>query len=897
MKYNRTFFTLSILSLLTLALSPSAQAQFTQQGAKLTANDGVGDPRLGAFADISADGNTVIAGGFNDDDSTGAAWIFTRSGSVWTQQGSKLVGTGAVGKARQGISVALSADGNTAIIGGYIDDSLTGAAWIFTRSGTVWSQQGSKLVGTGATGKARQGYWVDISDDGNTAIVGGIADDSNIGAVWIFTRTGGVWSQQGPKLVGTGYVGTSRQGSSVALSGDGNTAIVGGYTDDSFNGATWVFTRSDTTWTQQGPKLIGTGAIDPAFQGCSVRLSYDGNTAIVGAYGDDDYIGAAWIFTRIGNGWSQEEPKLVGAGVSNDASLGTFVTLSADGNTAVAAAPYHNTDVGGAWVFTRTNGTWTQQGGELLGSGTVGGAYMGQGVSLSGDARTLVFGGPFDDTQTGAIWIFTDTREPDITLVEDIPGDQGGQVRITWDKSPYDTVYLSPRVTSYSIYRQATSGSAMVGKARPRASTLLSDSSLEGYDHITDVPALQLNTYQKVVPTLEDSSGSGTPYFNFLIVARTEDVTQYYVSAVDSGYSVDNLSPIPPAGLLASVEAGPQVVLSWNAPTDPDVQYYKIYRSTTGGFSPTPGDSIGTSGSVGYTDTDPEEGAISYYRIVAVDVHDNESGPSNEAEAGVTVNSQFGVQSQWNIVSVPLTMGDYTKTVLFPTATTSAFTFEDGYVAYGTLENGRGYWMKFSSGETISHDGLERTDDTIAVAEGWNMVGSVSSSMAASSVGSIPGGIVTSNFFGYDGGYSNSVTLEPGKGYWVKVSQAGQLVMSSAAAASPANRIRIDDSGELPPPPPDQVSAVLPSGYALEQNYPNPFNPVTTIRYALPVAEHVRLTLYNIMGQEVAVLVNELQEAGFKAVSFDAGSLPSGVYTCRITAGNFTEGRRMILLK
>ena len=107
----------------------------------------------------------------------GAAWVYTFSGGVWTQQGNKLVGTGAVGSAEQGISVALSADGNTAIVGGYEDDGGAGAAWVFTRSGGVWTQQGGKLVGTGAVGNAGQGVSVALSGDGNTAIVGGHNDN------------------------------------------------------------------------------------------------------------------------------------------------------------------------------------------------------------------------------------------------------------------------------------------------------------------------------------------------------------------------------------------------------------------------------------------------------------------------------------------------------------------------------------------------------------------------------------------------------------------------------------------------------------------------------------------------------------------------------------------------
>jgi hypothetical protein len=159
----------------------------------------------------------------------------------FTQQGSKLVGTGAVGAAQQGDSGALSSDGNTAIVGGYTDNSNTGAAWVYTRSGGVWTQQGSKLVGTGAVGAAQQGLSFALSSDGNTAIVGGPTDNSSAGAVWVYTRSGGVWTQQGSKLVGTGAVGAARQGQSVALSSDGNTAIVGGQSDNSSAGATWVF--------------------------------------------------------------------------------------------------------------------------------------------------------------------------------------------------------------------------------------------------------------------------------------------------------------------------------------------------------------------------------------------------------------------------------------------------------------------------------------------------------------------------------------------------------------------------------------------------------------------------------------------------------------------------------
>jgi hypothetical protein len=377
-----------------------------QQGNKLVGTDNIGNAQQGNAVSVSADGNTAIVGGSFDNSQQGAAWIYTRIGNTWTQQGNKLIGTGNIGAARQGTSVSISADGNTAMMGGILDNTNKGAVWIFTRTGNTWSQQGNKLVGTDAIGSAKQGQSVSISADGNTAIWGGNDDNGQQGAVWVYTRTGNTWSQQGNKLVASGNVGAAQLGWSVSLSADGNTFIVGGNTDNSQQGAAWVFTRSGNTWTQQGNKLVASDNVDAAVQGQSVSISADGNTAIVGGIYDNSQIGAAWVYTRTGNTWTQQGSKLVGTGNMGITRQGYSVALSADGNTAMVGGNRDNSFQGAAWLYTRTGNTWTQLGSKIVGTDNTGAAYQGYSLSLSADGSTAIMGGIQDNSNQGAAWVF-----------------------------------------------------------------------------------------------------------------------------------------------------------------------------------------------------------------------------------------------------------------------------------------------------------------------------------------------------------------------------------------------------------------------------------------------------------------------------------------------------------
>ena len=157
--------------------------------------------------------------------------------------------------------------------------------------------------------------------------------------------------------------------------------------------------------------------------------------------------------------------------------------------------------------------------------------------------------------------------------------------------------------------------------------------------------------------------------------------------------------------------------------------------------------------------------------------------------------------------------------------------------------------------------------------------------------------MVTSQFFAYNNGYLPTTTIGSGEACWVKVNQDGSLTLT-ASGRTAAGNIRIVPTNELPPPPPggDREFRV-PAQYGLSQNYPNPFNPSTVIRYSLSADSRVTLTVYDLLGREVARLVDGMQQAGFREARWDASTTPSGVYYYTIVAGGFSRTNKMILVR
>jgi hypothetical protein len=277
------------------------------------------------------------------------------------------------------------------------------------------------------------------------------------------------------------------------------------------------------------------------------------------------------------------------------------------------------------------------------------------------------------------------------------------------------------------------------------------------------------------------------------------------------------------------------------------------------------------------------------------------SGLWKRTDAGFTAITTHHYDAKWNMVSVPLNVYDPTKSVLFPHAISSAFGYETGYIAKTTLSQGVGYWIKFNDTVSEQMEGTLLTEDTVNVQMGWNMIGSLSSAIPVENITSLTPGMVTSKYFGYTGKYEMSPVIEPGKGYWVKTNEAGVLVLSTIPPSGQSLKIRFADNGETPPSPPAETPAGtgtgIPRNFSLDQNYPNPFNPSTSIQFELPFATHVTLQVYSVLGEKVRTLVDEYRPAGSYAVTMDCMGLASGVYYYRITAGNFTQTRKMTLVR
>ena len=386
-------------------------SSWSQQAYIKASNTGFND-QFGYAVSLSGDGNTLAVGAnFEDSNETGiingpgtgtgtdnsagnsgAVYVFSRSGFNWSQQAYIKASNAGLGDFF-GATVSLSTDGDTLAVGAKDEDSTatqSGAAYVFSRSGAIWSEQ-AFLKASNIGGGDFFGTAVSLSGDGNTLAVSATNEDSNTtglnsmpnddgnaddsGAVYVFSRSVTTWSQQAyVKASNTG--GLDHFGSAVGLNSDGNTLAVGAKDEDSNttglnstpnddgsaddSGAVYVFSRSGVSWNQQAyVKASNTDAGDEF--GAAVSLSNDGNTLGVGANDESSSVtglsgdqtdntagnaGAVYMLTRSGTSWNQHAYVKASNTEAFD-DFGFSVGLSGDGNTLAVGAHFEDSDATG----------------------------------------------------------------------------------------------------------------------------------------------------------------------------------------------------------------------------------------------------------------------------------------------------------------------------------------------------------------------------------------------------------------------------------------------------------------------------------------------------------------------------------------------------------------------
>ena len=429
---KRRFGLCSIVGLAFLAAvaAPAASARpapadTLSQQAKLVAGDATQRDYFGHAVAVSADGAIALSGAWGRGRGTGTVYAFSQSGGVWTQQQRLNASDPLVGD-QFGSSVALSSDGTTGIVGAESKASSAGAAYVFTRSGSVWTQE-QKITASDSAAGIRFGSSVSLSADGNTAIVGARGNGLGTGAAYVFTRTGSVWSQQ-QKITASDAAAGDYFGTTVGLSGDGATAVAGAPAKSSSTGAAYVFTRTGSVWSQQQKITASDAAAGDQF-GTSVAVSSDGSTAVAGAYGKAGYTGAAYVYTRSGSVWSQQTKLTANNGLAADA-FGGHVALSATGSVAFVTAAGKLNNTGAIYQFTRSGTVWTQAT-ETTSTDDGEGDTVGSSISTTGTGGVALAGADGDEKYTGAAYVFIADVGPIIDSVSPNAGKVGAAVTLT----------------------------------------------------------------------------------------------------------------------------------------------------------------------------------------------------------------------------------------------------------------------------------------------------------------------------------------------------------------------------------------------------------------------------------------------------------------------------------
>jgi hypothetical protein len=539
-------------------------------------------------------------------------------------------------------------------------------AWYDQRSGNydIYAQ---RVTAIGSIGWTTNG--VALSTAAQDQREPAITSDGAGGAIvtWYDHRGGSDYDIYAQRVSSAGIVAWTPDG--VALCTASGEQQYPTITGDGAGGAiiSWQDQRSGS-WDAFAQRVDGSGSVQWTTNGVGVCTAtgnqYGPATASDGAGGAV----VAWYDTRSGNQDIYAQ-RVSGTGVVQWIVNGVAVSTATLSQTYPMSIP----DGGGGAIITwedQRSGGWDVYAQWVDGSGSV--QWATDGVALCTAVGTQYYPTITSDGEDGAIITWMDQRagtwdtyaqqidskgrigflRPSIHSILDVPGDQGGCVNLAWDASRAD--YFTGDITQYTIWRalgmpaalmMIENGAALLSGPEQISSTIRTPQvrmeQLGGqtfyWSLIDSHDAYYLQNYSKIVETAFDSSSATTQYSYFQIIAHTSDPRTFFVSAPDSGRSVDNIAPCPPAGLAGEQSYTPAGLdLTWHRNIEPDLGHYAVYRGTSADFVPGPGNLVAAPCDTTLLDGDWRWDGGYYYKVSAIDIHGNESGFAVLTPDGVT---------------------------------------------------------------------------------------------------------------------------------------------------------------------------------------------------------------------------------------------------------------------
>jgi len=474
--------------------------------------------------------------------------------------------------------------------------------------------------------------------------------------------------------------------------------------------------------------------------------------------------------------------------------------------------------------------------------------YMDPGSYI---ATLIVTGMINSDTTSQEITALS--AAPMITSISDVPNDQGGRVYVSFAGSGYDT-NTPNRNEQYAVERQDNEIWVNVGAG----------------------PAYGESSYTFEVTTLSDSTSSGNAASNFRIIASMDE--GIWISETALGYSIDNLAPSVPSEFAAQYDNG-SVNLSWSANTETDLGYYNLYRD---------GELFTSVNTNSYLDDTVMMGQSYEYSLTAVDIHDNESEPSDSVTVQTQLMGDINFDEAVNILDIMLIINmildgydEFSEEQI-----TSADLNEDGNINILDIMAVVNIILgdDLARGESISHVVLEYGNGQFKIQTDGSVAGIE---------------------LHLSGVYSLTKTYLPDG--WEFHSKDHTILMYNMGGDNLSSELLFEYQGELSVE--SNIIAdwfgtgmtaelvLIPDEFALKQAYPNPFNPVTTISFSLPFEAETNIAVYNMQGREVFTLISGNMHAGYHSVQWNAEAQASGVYFVKMVAGEYVSTQKLMLVK